>query len=68
MASILDGSSISARVPQLSILEALLFLIYINNLSNNLSSNPILFADDTSLLLAVYDIKQSGIILNDNLE
>ena len=42
-------SSISTRAPQWSILVILPFLIYINNLSENLSSNTNLFADDTSL-------------------
>ena len=39
--------NISARVPRGSIFGPLLFLIYIN-----LSSNPKLFADDTSLFLS----------------
>ena len=37
-------------------------------MSDNLSSNPKLFADDTSLFSFVHDINQSGINLNDNLE
>ena len=60
-------SNISARVPQVPILEPLLFLIYINNLSDNLSSNAKLFADDTSLFLVVHDMNQSEINLNDDL-
>ena len=45
------------------------FLIaYINDLSDNLSSNPELFPDDTSLFLVVHDINQSGINLNDDLD
>ena len=42
-------SSISTRAPQWSIPVILPFLIYINDLSENLSSNTNLFADDTSL-------------------
>ena len=60
-------SNISARVPQVPILEPLLFLIYINDLSDNLSSNAKLFADDTSLFLVVHDMNQSEINLNDDL-
>ena len=46
---------VQARVPQGSILRSLLFKIYINDLPDNLVSNPKLFADDTSLLSTVTD-------------
>ena len=61
-------SNISATVPQGSILGPCLFLIYINDLFDNLSSNPKRFADDTLLFSVVHDVYQSGINVNDDLE
>ena len=40
-------------VPQGSVLGPLLFLIYINDLTDNISSNIKLFADDSSLFARV---------------
>ena len=45
-----------------------LFLISINDLVENLSSNPKLFADDTSLFSAVRDLNISANEINEDLK
>ena len=67
---VLNGQSsgwavVNAGVPQGWILVPLLLLVYISNLSTGLSSNPRLFADDTSLFLVVHDRTTSANELND---
>ena len=54
-------------MPQGSILGPLLVLIYINDLSDDLSTNAKLFADDTFLLPVVRDINTSAAHLNNDL-
>ena len=47
------SSEVNLGVPQGTVLGPLLFLVYIHDLSNELSSNPRLFADDMSLFSVV---------------
>ena len=49
-------TSVTPGVPQGSVLGPLFFLIYINDLVDNLSSEAKSFADDSSLLSVVYDL------------
>ena len=49
-------------VPQGSIMGPLLFLVYINVLSNCLKSIRKLFADDTSLFSVIHDVNLHKLI------
>ena len=57
-------TAVLAGVPQSSILDPFLFLVYINDLPNELKYNAKLFADDTSLLTIVKDKQESPDVLN----
>ena len=49
-----------------SILGLLLFLVYLNDLSKNLSSTAKHFADGTSIYSVVHDISLTSLQLNDD--
>ena len=59
--------NVEAGVPQSSILGPLFFLIYLNDLSENLVSNPKLFPDGASLISIIFDKDLSAKNLNDDL-
>ena len=63
-----DWRKVNSGVPQGSVLGPLLFLIFINDLPDGITSLCNIFADDTSLFSKVYDIDISAKELNSDLE
>ena len=54
-----DWRSIEAGVPQGTVLGPLLFLVYINDWTDNISSEMRLFADDSPLFTRVNGVEQT---------
>ena len=63
-----DWKEIYSGVPQGSVLGPLLFLIYINDLTDDIKSNIRLFADDSSLFIKVRSIEEAQALLSSDLE
>ena len=57
----------SAGVPQSSVLGPLFFLIYVNDIAENLLITTRLFADDSSLTFSVSNVKDTEGIFNHDL-
>ena len=62
-----ERNFISAEVQQGSILGPLLFLLYINDIVNEIGSNIRLFADDTSLFVIVENPDTAARLMNDDM-
>ena len=60
--------TVTAGVPQGSILGPLFFLVYINDLTEDLRCNAKLFADDTSLFTIVHDPNAAASDINHDLD
>ena len=65
-----DWSAVTSGVPQGTVLGPVLFLLYINDLPNNISSNVKLFADDSVVYRQIQRVEDHSILQQDllNLE
>lgn len=62
-----DLGSVKAGVPQGSVLGPLLFLLYINDITDNVTNMARLFADDTSLSYSGENLQNIEIEINEDL-
>ena len=63
-----EWASVKAGVPQGSILGHLLFLIYINDIVDQIGTNIRIFANDTSLYITVETPDRAALLLNRDLQ
>ena len=63
-----DKLHTNCGVPQGSIFGPLLFLIFVNNIHENIQSDIKLFADDTTLLYSAHDASTNCNVLNEVLQ
>ena len=61
-----DPSNITCGVPQGSILGPLLFLIYVNDMSQSVKSNLFLYGDDSCLVFQRKDVIENEKQLNED--
>jgi hypothetical protein len=60
-----ESIPVPSSVPQGFVLEPLLFLVYVNDLPQSLTSKVRLFADETAIYLTISSTSQSEILQND---
>jgi hypothetical protein len=60
-----DWVQVKSGVPQGSVLSALLFIIYVNDIPNLISSNAALFADDTKIFYPLTSMHSHTVLQND---
>ena len=65
MNSYSEWAPVTSDIPQGSVLGPILFVIYINDLPDNLKSECYMFADDTKVFKDINDIEDNKILQND---